>query len=1590
MLLVPNTEAATNDLQITDENPMRMPAVGSYGLKVLSPTLLEVTLITTKQPDPAGVTEWNFINNGTLSAPATSQFAVTVDGQSVGVQSVGFKRRPLYAPLQVRDLRIENHLYLQLSSAIADGKMVEVKNPSGQLWNSNKQFIAQTDPLRWNPAIHVNQEGYMPAYQKKAMVSFYIGSMGEMSIPSANGFKIVDANTGAIVFSGSLTQRRDIGYTYTPTPYQQVYEADFTSFQTPGEYRLQVPGLGASFSFVIDEGIAGVFARSYALGLYHQRCGHANDYPFSRHTKGACHSGMVEIPNMTFSAVNAELNNMTGDYASSQSGAPQLKDVNSSLYPFVNTASINLTGGHHDAGDYSKYTINVAQLAHSLVFAADSHAGVGSLDNLGLPESSDGKSDILQEAKWELDFLAKLQDADGGFYFLVYPRNREYEDNVSLQGSDLGDSQVVFPKTTAATAASVAALAQAASSPLFKQQFPTEAAAYLVKAKKGWQFLTNAWAQHGRDGAYQKITHYGNEFRDKDEIAWAACELFLATGEAQYHNELLNTFDPANPNTRRWSWWRLFEGYGCAVRSYAFAARSGRLQPNQLNSTFLAKCETEIIAAGDDQVRYSTNNAFGNPFPTDNKPYRSAGWFMTGEQTYDVATAYQITAKQSYLDTIIAAMNYEAGLNPLNMGFLTGVGWKRQRSTVNQYAENDRRELPPSGIPLGSLSSGPPYIYNYKNELSALCYPGDGATTAPYAPYEKWTDTFHTGTEMVNPQQGHALAAMAFMMARTSVKTQAWKSATGTIVGLPATIPALQTLTANLVVPGVDLSKASLVWEARDQAPTPSGTFNFAAVNTGPQWVEVEALLPDGRRIFAQTSFNAITATNTPPNNYQSAPLSVSSDMVALYHLDSNFADATGKQNALTLAGNAALDFSNLGWMANRTGENLHVQDVGDKAIVATIPNSQLYSTDTDAIVIEAMICINALNGYDRANSPLFSLVRNWNSSIELFEDMYAGIKFRGGTQFDVGGSTVANALTKNVWHHLRIAIDRTGYTAKVDGQTVASVTSGELANWSNTSGVSTLTLGNFDGWIDEVVVRNIRAGSATNSVVATPTISPNGGTFTNSVSVTLATATAGATIRYTTNGSTPTTASATYASPFTLLSNATVKAFASKSGMTDSSVASATYTIVSSSTNTPPPTNPVPTNATATVAFVKTDSVTQGNWKGVYGAEGYSIFANSNSYPTYATVTPVGKSDWTWAASSTETRCLQKAGSTNDRIAASWESATSFTVDVNLSDANTHQFGMYFLDWDRNGRSQTVEILDAATGAVLDTQNVSSFAEGKYLVWNIRGNVKVRLTRLAGFNATLQGMFFDGASTKAVTFVKADASTQGNWKNVYGTDGFNVVANSNNYPASIQVSAVGKSDWTWAQSTTETRCLQKAGAATDRIAASWEAPTNFTVNVNVTDSNTHRMAMYFLDWDRNGRSQTVEILDAATGEVLDTQNVSSFTEGKYLVWDIKKSVKVRLTRLAGFNATMQGLFFDAGASAVVGNIKMDRPKKNATGQFQSDITGAVGQQFKIESSTNLVNWTAVSTNTLTSTTYSFIDSNATGTMRFYRAIPLP
>jgi hypothetical protein len=1071
---------------LADDNFLRMPAVGDHQLRVISPTMVELFKVTGKEPDPAPLTEWNFIDaagNGTL--PAASAFSVLVNGSPVTVQAVGFKRRVLYAPLRTRDLRIANSLYLQLAAAIPSGATVAVLNPSAAIWPASTVFAADNSATRWSPAIHVNQTGYIPNLPKKAYVGYYLGTLGELPI-APTSFALIDAATGSTVFTGSLVRHADVGYYYSPTPYQQVFEADFSSFNTPGEYKLQVAGLGVSFPFLIDDGVAGTMARTYELGLYHQRCGTNNVMPFTRFTHADCHTNLVLIPSQAGPEqdfVNYVLNGESASAANNpRHTAPRMSSISASLYPYVNTGLIDAHGGHHDAGDYSKYTTSVSAFVHYLTFAVDAFPGVKNLDNLGIPESGDGISDIIQEAKWEADYLARLQDADGGFYFIVYPRARQYELDVT---PDHGDTQLVLPKNTAATAAATAALAEIASSPTFKAAYPAVAADYLAKALKGWSFLTNAIARYGRDGSYQMITFSGDVFMHDDELAWAAAALFAATGDPQFDTNLRTyTPNPNNPALRRWDWWSMFGGYGCAFRTYAFAARTGRLQASQLDASYVAKCEAEIKFAATNTMTWSQKMAYGSSFTDENKGLRLGGWYFSSEWTLDPATAYLLDPQPAYLDVILKNFNYELGCNPVNVAFLTGTGFKRQREIVHQYALNDYRVLPPDGIPLGNIQAQYDYLQNYQGELRSVSYPSDDAATAPFSYYDRWSDTFNVSTEFVVSQTARAVPAAALLMTMTSVKTQAWRSGSATITGLAPTSLATQPATATLSAPGLDLSKARIVWESGDnisaQQPQITNAFTILPQHAGVQWVEAEAQLPDGRRLVVYTNFTAVLQPTNTIEQYQTVPLAQNTNVVAWYTFDGTYADAKGIQPAFTKSGNATIDTSSFAWTNRPNGGALRVLDLGDEVTV-NLPNASLAdATKTDALSIEAMIYVNKQMAFGRGNADLMVLSKNWNAEFAWRHNIWtAGSAISGGANALADYLVLGSYLKTGQWQHLKIRLTRTGYTVTVDGQTVRTVASTDLVNWGG-SGTATFKLGSFDGFIDEIVIKNEGATQTT------------------------------------------------------------------------------------------------------------------------------------------------------------------------------------------------------------------------------------------------------------------------------------------------------------------------------------------------------------------------------------------------------------------------------------------------------------------------------------------------------------------------------
>jgi hypothetical protein len=158
---------------------------------------------------------------------------------------------------------------------------------------------------------------------------------------------------------------------------------------------------------------------------------------------------------------------------------------------------------------------------------------------------------------------------------------------------------------------------------------------------------------------------------------------------------------------------------------------------------------------------------------------------------------------------------------------------------------------------------------------------------------------------------------------------------------------------------------------------------------------------------------------------------------------------------------------------------------------------------------------------------------------------------------------------------------------------------------------------------------------------------------------------------------------------------------------------------------------------------FVKLDTTTKGNWKSAgYGPDGWKIFSEGSCVPAYAQMTIHGEI-CTWSAASRDTR-IPVSLNGSDRIAGCWWGTTdSMRVDLNLTDNRTHVVALYSFDWDSH-RGIKVDVQDAASGKILDTQKVLDLNSGKWLVWELKGHVKIVFTATTEAQAAiLNGIFF-------------------------------------------------------------------------------------------------------------------------------------------------------------------------------------------------------------------------------------------------------
>jgi endoglucanase len=215
--------------------------------------------------------------------------------------------------------------------------------------------------------IKVNQVGYLPRIPKVALVT-------AASPTTEFTLRRID---GTVAFSGKLAAAID-----DPESGDKVQAADFSAWQTPGKYYIDVPGIGRSWEFSIA---ANVYARVFYLAMrsyYSQRCGIAVDLgseaPGYKHS--ACH--------------------LRGAWHGSSGRAGPRASAK----------------GWHDAGDYGRYVVNSGITTGTLLWTYEMFPDYVKNVSLNIPESGNGMPDILNEIKWNLDWMLSMQDDDGGVW----------------------------------------------------------------------------------------------------------------------------------------------------------------------------------------------------------------------------------------------------------------------------------------------------------------------------------------------------------------------------------------------------------------------------------------------------------------------------------------------------------------------------------------------------------------------------------------------------------------------------------------------------------------------------------------------------------------------------------------------------------------------------------------------------------------------------------------------------------------------------------------------------------------------------------------------------------------------------------------------------------------------------------------------------------------------------------------------------------------------------------------------------------------------------------------------------------------------
>ena len=467
---------------------------------------------------------------------------------------------------------------------------IYLDNVSLELIDDSEVDYSETEVKENN--ININQVGYLTKGRK---VAVFRGVDGQTE------FKVVNAATKEVAYTGTLSAPVE-----NSSANEVNYQGDFSSVTTPGKYYIQCEGLEDSYPFEIGDGVYNDLLTESVKMLYLQRCG-------------------VEVEDEEF-------------------GHESCHDTLATVYG--TERKINVTGGWHDAGDYGRYVVPGAKTVADLLYAYQENPSAYG-DNTGIPESSNSVPDILDEARFELEWMLKMQEDDGSVHHKVSCATFPGYIAATEETGEL----IVTPVSSTATADFCASMALAYE--FYKSYDKTFADNCLAAAEKAW-----AWLEKNPNFLFKNpediVTGDYGDKSDKDERYWAACQMYRATGDSKYLASLSATAPELG--------WADMGGYG----DIALLTMEGIDKTSEAYTASVAS----IVKSADSMLKL----ADASPYGVAVSKYDWGSNMTIANKGITLSLAYKLTGDSKYLTGAEKQLNYLLGVNPLGASFVTGYG----------------------------------------------------------------------------------------------------------------------------------------------------------------------------------------------------------------------------------------------------------------------------------------------------------------------------------------------------------------------------------------------------------------------------------------------------------------------------------------------------------------------------------------------------------------------------------------------------------------------------------------------------------------------------------------------------------------------------------------------------------------------------------------------------------------------------------------------------------------------------------------------------------------------------------------------------